>query len=129
MADQRLLWDSYWQTQSSCLDRASQTHCLHGTYSRWSWAYLAIDTLTLGCCSDSQSPLTVCQASHVLTHVLQVILKPYLVWSDRYSNPASWGFPGPMQPPTTSPPVSSLEGGLDFRVYNNATSSTVRPPS
>ena len=61
--------------------------------------------------------------------VLQVILKPYLVWNDRYNNPATLGALGPDQPPTASPPVLSLEGGLEFRVYNNATSSSVRPPS
>ena len=59
--------------------------------------------------------------------MLQVILKPYLVWNDRYNNPATLGALGPDQPPTASPPVLSLEGGLEFRVYNNATSSSVSP--
>lgn len=60
--------------------------------------------------------------------MLQVILKPYLVWNDRYDTPATQGTPGADQPPTASPPVLSLEGGLDFRVYNNATTSIVSPP-
>ena len=80
---------------------------------------------------------TVCQAvlrpsTCLVTHlasqaVLQVILKPFLVWNDRYSNPAALGAPGPDQPPTASPPVLSLEGGLEFRVYNNATTSMASP--
>ncbi len=56
-----------------------------------------------------------------------MIMKPYLVWNDRSNNPATLGAPGPDQPPTTSPPVLSLEGGLEFRVYNNATRSNVSP--
>ena len=60
--------------------------------------------------------------------MLQVILKPYLVWNDRSNNPATLGGPGPEQPPTASPPLLSLEGGLEFRVYNNATRSNVSPP-
>lgn len=60
-------------------------------------------------------------------HGMQVIMKPYLVWTeDRngHGNPALSGAKVADQPPTSSPPLSSLEGGVNFRVYNGATSAS-----
>lgn len=46
-------------------------------------------------------------------------MKPYLVFNDGHSDPSLWGPSGPDSPPTSSPPLMSLEGGVDFRVYSN----------
>lgn len=46
-------------------------------------------------------------------------MKPYLVFNDGHSDPSFWGPPGPDSPPTSSPPLMSLEGGVDFRLYSN----------
>ena len=55
-------------------------------------------------------------------------MKPYLIYNDGHSSTALWGGPGADRPPTSSPPIQSLIGGVEFRVYNNATTTGVRPP-
>ena len=55
-------------------------------------------------------------------------MKPYLIYNDGHSSTALWGGPGADRPPTSSPPIQSLIGGVEFRVYNNATTTGVSPP-
>ena len=56
-------------------------------------------------------------------------MKPYLIYNDGHSSTALWGGPGADRPPTSSPPIQSLIGGVEFRVYNNATTTGVSPLS
>lgn len=52
-------------------------------------------------------------------------MKPYLVFNDGHSDPRLWGAMGSDRPPTSSPPVTSLQGGIEFRIYNNASAASV----
>ncbi len=60
-----------------------------------------------------------CSAARAEAVLAQVLMRPYLVFEDGHTDPNLWGARVADRPPTSSPPLRSLTGGVTMRIYNN----------